>query len=184
LKNHDVVKRYLQEACEKSAPDVVFTISSFKPVTQQGEHGAAITVRFKTSDGAANTFDLDIVYALPTRIAKIPAPITLDPKIQATTLENIIADKLSAAHRFKGGNTRMKDFDDLWRISKAGKKIDKGDLETLLKSLKTAPNLKPEWIDAAMEESWRNHISDYEDLPTDLHKLFDEVNTWLEKLLK
>jgi hypothetical protein len=184
LKSHDAVKQHLEKACVKSAPDIVFNITSFRGVSQQGELGAAITVRFETRDGAVNTFDLDIVYAIPTRITELPAPIQQDPKIQVATLENIIADKLSAAHRFKGGNTRMKDFDDLWRISKSDKKIDKADLKILLKSLKTSPELDPEWIDPAMEESWRNHIQDYKDLPTELHEVVSEINTWVARTLK
>jgi hypothetical protein len=47
-------------------------------------------------------------------------------------MENIIADKLSARQQFGSGNTRMKDFDDLWRIIQSDVKINRKKLTNLI----------------------------------------------------
>jgi hypothetical protein len=42
----------------------------------------------------------------------------------SASVENIIADKVAACIRFGAGNTRMKDFDDLWRLSQSKVTVD------------------------------------------------------------
>ncbi|MFW7382164.1 MAG: nucleotidyl transferase AbiEii/AbiGii toxin family protein [Oligoflexus sp.] len=117
LANHQEVRNKLEEVCQKSDGNIQFSIKSFEPVTQQGTIGAAVTIRYVTSEGQENTFDLDIVYAISSSITKIESPIDAEDPIYVATIENIISDKIAACHRFKSGNTRMKDFDDLWRIA-------------------------------------------------------------------
>jgi hypothetical protein len=62
---------------------------------------------------------VDLVYALSTDAHEIDSPIHPEIKILSATIENIIVDKISACHRFGSGNSRMKDFDDLWRLSQS-----------------------------------------------------------------
>jgi len=72
-----------------------------------------VTVGYETPQGAKNRFEVDIVYALGTDAQEISSPVHAEIMLRSATIENIISDKLSACHRFKSGNTRMKDFDDL-----------------------------------------------------------------------
>ena len=138
-------------------------------------------VSCRTDGGASNTFGLDIVYAIPTENAELPSPLHEEPMIQAATIENIIADKLAAANRFKAGNTRMKDYDDLWRISRSDAAIDRAHLVTLLRKRDIPSRLDPAWIGDDMIRMWASHRSRYIDLPEFLATVFSDVNRWLSK---
>ena len=76
----------------------------------------------------------------------------------------------------------MKDFDDLWRLSKGDIGINTIKLQKLLKQRKTESSLNVEWIGSEMKRDWKAHSSKYKDLPTDLNELFIEVNRWLKQL--
>ena len=117
LASHEEVRKKLEEVCQKSDGNIQFSIKSFNAVEQQGNLGAAVTIGYVTSEGQENTFDLDIVYAIPSSVTKINSPLEAEESISVATMENIISDKISTCHRFRGGNPRMQDFDDLWRIS-------------------------------------------------------------------
>lgn len=144
------------------------------------EVGAAVIIDFNTDASQRNQFSIDIVFALPTDISKIKS--TLDGEVrQAASIENIICDKISAAHQFKSGNTRMKDFDDLWRIMKSYILIDLDKLKTLLNSRKITPNLNTEWI-SFLEDSWKRHSKSYKNIPKNLGIVFNDINNWLETI--
>ena len=70
----------------------------------------------------------------------------------------------------------MKDYDDLWRISKNKLGIDSDKLRTILEEKSIKPSLDKDWIGELLREQWKAHWLDYKDLPRDLEKLFDEVN--------
>lgn len=181
LNTHDAVKNLLGKSCEKiSTQEIVFSIASFREVSQQGQSGAAVTIKYRTAEGQENSFDLDIVYAIPTEITRVVAPINPEGKIAAASIENIVADKLAACHRFKSGNTRMKDFDDLWRIAMGHQLVDKSKLNVLLKSRKIAAFLVTDWITTEMNGSWQVHRRKNPDLP-ELREVIDTVNAWLGK---
>ncbi|MCX6126356.1 MAG: nucleotidyl transferase AbiEii/AbiGii toxin family protein [Proteobacteria bacterium] len=180
LANHGDVRKKLEEVCQKPDANIQFSIKSFRPIEQQGGLGAAVTIGYVTSEGQANTFDLDIVYAIPTSIANIKSPIRADESICVATMENIISDKISACHRFKSGNTRMKDFDDLWRISMFHPSpVNWALLKEILESRGIVPSLNLSWQNPQMEKSWEAHVRRNKGLPTDLSQLMDTVNDWL-----
>ena len=115
LANDDQVKQALEKVCKESQNGKVkFSITSFEASSKKG---ASVTIAYETEEGQKNSFDLDIVYSIPTSSNPIHSPVDEQVEIEAPTMEKIIADKVAACHQFKGGNTRMKDFDDLWRIS-------------------------------------------------------------------
>ena len=106
-------------------------------------------------------------------------------KLAAVTLENIVADKLSASKRFDSGNTRMKDYDDLWRISRMDlPAVNCSDLKEILESRGIASQLDPAWVNANMLQNWSNHCRRNRGLPEDLLQLMGEVNGWLLRGLK
>lgn len=180
IDTHSSVKKYLQAACKLSLPEIGFRIAEFKEVTQQGMKGAAVRLEYETVDGASNYLELDIVYTAGSPNIQIPSPIRKNLTLQVSPLEKIIADKISTCQRFKGGNTRMKDFDDLWRISMF-KNID---IDKLRKFLSTLPSglLNPNWVDDQMEAVWKRHIRRYSDLPKTLKETILDINNWLMKL--
>jgi hypothetical protein len=180
IKSHSEVREILN-ATTALHQDIKYKIKQFKELDGKDEVRAAVIVTYETSTGQKNQFTIDIVYALPTDVVKIKSTIG-KKKYVAASMENIISDKLTAAHRFRSGNTRMKDFDDLWRISKSDLKIKKIKLKRLLRPLKERALLDHSWIEF-LEASWKRHAKSYKDVPRDLSTVFEDVNTWLERLL-
>jgi hypothetical protein len=139
-----------------------------------------VIIAYEAESGQKNVFNVDVVYALPTDIAKVRSSLG-EGTHKAASIENIIADKIHASYRFGGGNTRMKDYDDLWRISKSTQKINKVTLKKLFKEKEIDFSIEPSWA-VFMKDAWIKHSKSYSDLPKDINIVFKEVNKWLEKL--
>ncbi|MBT7609939.1 MAG: nucleotidyl transferase AbiEii/AbiGii toxin family protein [Bacteriovoracaceae bacterium] len=179
LNSHIEVKGLIEKSFEKH-DEINFSIKEFKELGDVDELGAAIIISFLTATGQKNQFSIDIVYALPTDIVKVKS--TLDGEVRfAASIENIVCDKLSASHQFKSGNTRMKDFDDLWRIVKSNISIDTKKFNNLLLERKITGQLELEWIEF-LEESWKRHVKPYKDVPKKLSIVFKDINDWLNGL--
>ena len=145
IRTHEDVESILEKACT-STVGITFTIQNFEATSQAEKEGATVTLGYQTAEGAKNSFGIDIVYALPTDFSGIPSPIQEDIQIHAATIENIIADKLGALHRFGAGNTRIKDLDDLWRLANCQVAIKRRQLAKLLKDRRISPSLDLKWI--------------------------------------
>ncbi len=180
--SHAKVRSLLERAC-KVDNEIQFNMIAFREVEQDEKVGASVTFSYSTGEGAANQFEADIVYAIETDAQSIASPLGAEKTIQAATIENIITDKLAACRRFGAGNTRMKDYDDLWRLSKSSVQVRTATLRSLLRSRKVEAALDPAWIEESMERSWRSHSARYKDLPSNLAALFADVNRWLDGLL-
>lgn len=180
LKSTTEVEKVLARAT-RHAEGIEFNVLSIKDVTAEGSSGAAVVIVYSTDDGATNKFDLDIVYVLPTKTTTVQSPLTDKSSIQAATIENIIADKVAACHRFGGGNTRMKDYDDLWRIASERPSVDWGTVKQLLKGRGFPLELSPEWNNDETSSNWKRHIRPYKDLPKSLSLAINEINDWLKK---
>jgi hypothetical protein len=182
IATHAAVEDALKGVCFKEHDGVIFFLKGFVPVERPDGLGASVRIGYRTNQGQSNEFELDIVYALPAQMMSIPSPISEGATIVAATVENIIADKLAASHRFKGGNTRMKDFDDLWRISKSlSFPIDWQILRELLANRGISPVLDVAWINGEMEAGWSVYLARNPDLPPRLVTVMTEVNLWLTK---
>jgi len=153
--SHTKVRSILDRACALDT-DIQFKVIDFKEVEQEGKIGAAVTVAYSTGEGATNQFEADIVYALETDTQEIASPLGAEKTIRAATIENIIADKLAACHRFGAGNTRMKDLDDLWRLSQSSSEVRTSKLKALLRARKIQAYLDSAWIEESMERTWRS----------------------------
>ncbi|MBI2605096.1 MAG: nucleotidyl transferase AbiEii/AbiGii toxin family protein, partial [Deltaproteobacteria bacterium] len=119
---------------------------------------------------------------LSTENQEIESPVHPEVTIRAATVENIIADKLAVCYRFRSGNTRMKDFDDLWRLSRSRIEIDVDRLKKLLRTKQVPKQLDVAWINPDLIRIWNTHQSRYPDLPLDPITLFSDVNKWLAEL--
>jgi hypothetical protein len=181
LKDHASVKSYLESVCSHHDESIQFSVIAFEPIEKKNSLGASVTIQYTTHTGQQNTFDLDIVYAIASDTTKINSPIGAETDISVVTIENIIADKLSACHQFKSGNTRMKDFDDLWRISKfRDVTIEWSKLRSILISREIESSLNSNWQNELMARSWQSHLKRNQGLPEDLTLLMAEVNEWLK----
>lgn len=178
LSTHEEVRKVLEAAGDK-VDGIHFKIDTFSPVDGDSKKGVAVVMAFKTEKGAANKLELDIVYAVGVSPRSMASPIGGKTPIAGASIENILADKLAACTRFGAGNSRLKDFDDLWRIAKANPSVDAIALKSLLLTQKAAAALSVEWLGPEMEASWRRHVSRYKDLPGSLRNLMDEFNTWI-----
>ncbi len=179
LQSHLEIRKTLEESFRKH-DDVKYSIKEFRELDGVNEVGAAIIIAFITKTSQRNQFSIDIVYALPTDIVKLKS--TLDgAKRNAASIENIICDKLAAANQFKSGNTRMKDFDDLWRIIDSGIKVDFVKLKRLLAKREIPSCLDKEWV-IFLSDSWTRHVKSYKDIPRRLEDVFQKINEWLAQL--
>ncbi len=180
--SHSRVRAALEKACDR-ATGITYSIRAFKPIVQEGKAAAAVTIGYTTDQGASNQFEIDIVYSLDSDSHEIESPIHTEIMIRSATIENIICDKLAACHRFGAGNTRMKDYDDLWRLSQSDAPLNSKQFSVLLKKRQLNAMLDRKWINPDLERAWDEHRKRYPDLPKDLSKLFSETNSWLAGLV-
>ena len=178
-KSDETIKSILEKACADSE-DIKFKLIRYKSIIQQDKTGASAVVEYQTDEGAKNQFELDIVFAIETDTLEINSPVNEEKTILSASIENIIADKLSACHRFAAGNTRMKDYDDLWRLSKSEVNIDSKKLKTLARKRDISLTLDTQWIGTDIDRMWESHRKRYQDLPQTLREVFGDVNSWLQ----
>ena len=177
-----VVKMALERACANGEKrGITFSLKAFKIVVDA--RAAAARVDYRTSEGIQNSFELDIVFAAPIDMMAIASPLDASIELMAASIENVITDKISASARFGAGNTRLKDFDDLWRIGRSQMRVDTKKLGLLLKQRGVPKRLDEAWLSEGMERDWRDHAARYKDLPKDLRLVFADINSWLSKLL-
>jgi hypothetical protein len=181
--SHRQVRQLIEKAC-RFETEIHYSLGAFKEIEQEGKTGAALTIAYTTKQGAKNRFEVDIVYAIGTDFHEIESPVHAEVRIRSATMENIITDKLSACHRFGAGNTRMKDYDDLWRISQRAPLMNIKKLTDLLKARSVLPQLDSTWINPEIIRYWSAHRKKYIDLPDKLEVLFENVNRWLSDQLK
>jgi len=161
--------------------DITFKVKKFVEINRDDGRGAAVVISYKAINGQENQFPVDIVYALPTDLMKVKSTLS-SREYQSASIENIISDKVAAAHRFISGNTRMKDFDDILRIKQSKISVNKNKLKKLISSREVPLELDPNWISEDMKKSWKGHIKDHKDLPVEIGDLFIEINEWLKTL--
>lgn len=158
-----------------------FTVRSHTVIENAEKSGLAVQMEFLTEEGSTNPFGIDVVFAVKTHSKQIKLS---KAQVTAASLENIIVDKVAACHRFAGGNTRMKDFDDLFRIAKANQKVDCKLIQKLASDRKIKLSLSTKWINDQTTEAWAEYTQkkvykNASDLPKKLSQLFDTINEYL-----
>jgi len=178
INSHKEIKAILNKASNK-IDGINYVLENFEELVRKEQKGAKATIVYATEDGASNKFEIDIVYATPVLNRRITS-IDNKNKIIAASIESIIMDKIDACHRFKSGNTRIKDYDDLYRIITSGVSFNKDTVIDYIKENKYEPVLDKEWITNEMVKAWHKHLKLYSDLPTELEQLFGAVNINME----
>lgn len=164
-------------------PEVVFSVKRHEEKKSDIKIGLAAQIQFATKSGASNSFGIDIVFALPTHQSYVKV---LNRELKAASIENIILDKVSACHRFGDGNTRMKDFDDLYRISLSNVKVRPEILKMLADQRKVVLDLDPRWA-SGLESSWdiyitRKNYKAAKDLPRDIGQVIETIRHYLKTI--
>ena len=176
IDSHKEVEKILRKAC-KSAQGITYEVLKFEKLEKKGQSSARAHINYTTEDGASNKFEIDIVYNLKINYDKIKLPIEKETKVLSASLENIIIDKIKSCHQFRSGNTRIKDFDDLFRIAKAQHvRFKENTIKKFLRSQKYKYVLDKAWISNEMRIAWEKHQKRYKDLPKKLENLFNSVN--------
>lgn len=163
---------------------VEFRVAKYEEKRQNGKIGLALQIAFKTVDGSINKFGIDVVFAAPTHTATVKM---INKEIRAASMENIILDKVSACHRFKGGNTRMKDYDDLYKIALSDSEVRPVVLVELARARGIELFLQTSWIDTDMTQFWsdyRNQIAykGAKNLPEDMIEVVEIINKYLTNI--
>lgn len=175
----EAVMERVRLACESKELGLSFSVISHKVIAENGKIGLGITIGYKTEEGANNKFGVDIVLGVPTDIQQIKIR---GGTINAASMENIVVEKVMASQSFGAGNTRMKDYDDLLRISVVADTLDCKKLVILAKARNVRLNFNYKWISENTTESWKRYIKSYKDhaLPTELHDAFRQINDFLD----
>ncbi len=175
------IEQVLADFTSVQTDGCTFVAKSHSVIETVEKSGLSVQMEFLTEEGSTNPFGIDIVFAVKTHSKRIKLAHT---QVTAASLENIIADKVSACHRFAGGNTRMKDFDDLYRIAKSNQNINAKLLLEIASERAIHLSLDPSWINTQMKVSWAEYTekkvyknSGY--LPNDLLQLFVITNEYL-----
>ncbi|MFH1728691.1 MAG: nucleotidyl transferase AbiEii/AbiGii toxin family protein [Pseudomonadota bacterium] len=179
LNNKDDILKKLKKAC-KVDKGINYKILDYLEFEKEDLKAAKLKIAYKTDDGAENEFEIDIVYKLKTEYEQILLDLDEEKfKINAQSLENILSDKIDTCYKFKSGNTRIKDFDDIYRIIKSDLIPIKATKEILNK--KGINNIvETSWINEDMEKAYKKHQKRYSDLPETLEHLFKEINIKLK----
>ena len=161
-----------------------FKVKSHIVIETAEKSGLSVQMEFLTEEGSTNPFGIDIVFAVKTHSKYIKLSNTL---VTAASLENIILDKVAACHRFAGGNTRMKDFDDLYRIACANQSIDAPLLTKLAGERSIKLVLDRKWITRQMNAAWSEYTQkkvykDASNLPREIAQVFDTTNEFLSSI--
>ena len=125
--NIEAIIAVTKDICgQKVEPDgIIFDLTSIRgePITEDADY-EGVRVRFHGSLGTANfTMQLDIGFG----DVVIPAPASLEyptildlpaPRIRGYSKESTIAEKFEAMVKLGALNSRMKDFFDIWLLSR------------------------------------------------------------------
>lgn len=163
-----------------------FSVLNHKAIETDLKSGLTVQMEFSTEEGSVNPFGIDIVFAIKTHTKQIKINSAL---IKAASLENIIVDKIAACHRFAGGNTRMKDFDDLYRISISNEKVDTELIQKLATERNVNLTLDINWANNQTNQAWNEYVKkkvykDASDLPMNLTQVIVITNKYLYFITK
>ncbi|HCR72538.1 MAG TPA: hypothetical protein DIW23_13920 [Anaerolineae bacterium] len=184
--NEVEVAQVLEDFASVQTDGCKFIVRSHNAVESNEKSGLTVQMEFITEEGSTNPFGVDVVFAVKTDSKRIKLA---NAQVTAASLENIIVDKVAACHRFAGGNTRMKDFDDLYRIAKANQKVDAKLIQKLANERNIELSLDHRWINNQVKEAWAEYTQkkvykDATDLPKDISQIIDTTNDYLMSVTK
>lgn len=174
-------KDVLADIAAINVPEIKFSVRKVNEIHTEMKVGMAAQIDFTTEAGGSNSFGIDIVFASSTHQSYVKV---LNRELKAASIENIVLDKVAACQRFGSGNTRMKDFDDLYRISQSRDvKIRKEILVMLAAQRNIQIDIDPSW-GRSLASTWDSYLmkknyKDAKDLPRDMSEVVTIIREFL-----
>ena len=178
-------------------PDgLVFDIEGLRaePIREDVEYGGVRLRTRATLDGARISISVDVAFgdAIEPDAELIDYPVLLDlpaPRLRAYARETVVAEKFQAMVALGRANTRMKDFYDVWVLSKThafdADRLSRAIAATFARRNTVVPIEAPDALtpafaaDAPKQAQWRAFIAALELAPADLGVVVAELADFL-----
>ena len=171
-----------REVCAVSADDgVEFDVAglTIEPIREELEYGGLRLKTNATIDGARIRVIVDIGFGDAVEPAEIVLPVLLDlPTLRAYPPETVIAEKFQAMVMLGRANSRMKDFYDIWVLSRsqqiADDRLARAIRATFDRRSTPVPTSPPDCLtqefatDAAKVQQWSSFVRDVATQPGSL----------------
>lgn len=193
----EAMLKVFREICAVSIDDgVVFDLDSLvvDRTRDDLEYGGLRIKANATIDGAKVRIVIDVGFgdAVEPEIKELDLPVLLDqpsPHLRAYPRETVIAEKFQAMVALGRANSRMKDFYDIWELSRAYE-FDKDRLAKAIKATferrntkipaETPDALTPAFAnDAAKQQQWNAFAQGIEADVPDLPTVIDDLSSFL-----
>ena len=175
---------------------VVFDVADLKvdQIREELEYGGLRLKTRATLGGARVPVVVDIGFgdAIAPGLEDIEYPALLDfppPKIRAYARETVIAEKFQAMVLLGRANSRMKDFHDIWVLSRnhafEGERLAQAIKATFERRKTEIPDATPDALtqdfanDSAKQQQWRAFVDDVASNPGPLTKVCADLETFL-----
>lgn len=174
----DNMVQTFKEICAMSFDDgIVFDVEgvSVDRIREELEYGGLRIKTYATVDGARVRVVIDIGFgdSVEPGLTELQLPVLLDfpaPHLRAYARETVIAEKFQAMVALGQANTRMKDFYDIWVLSRTGEfkddKLARAIAATFRRRKTEIPEKLPDALtstfasDAAKIQQWNAFVGD------------------------
>lgn len=163
-------------------------------IREQLKYGGVRLRTTATVDGARVAVVIDIGFgdSVEPGLELIDYPVLLDfpaPALRAYARETVIAEKFQAMVALGRANTRMKDFYDIWILSKSHvfdpDRLARAIAATFARRETAIPTDLPDALsqafagDDAKQRQWQAFVADLPDAPPDLAAVVGDLETFL-----
>ena len=190
---HGIFREVLAIAADDG---IVFDVEalSVSPIREETEYGG---VRLRTTaavSGACVTVIVDIGFgdSVEPGLDTIEYPVLLDlpvPKLRAYARETVIAEKFQAMVALGRANSRMKDFYDIWILSKiftfTGDRLARAVSATFARRRSEIPIAVPDALtvefatDSSKQRQWAAFAAEINGAPGQLQQVIDDLASFL-----
>lgn len=193
----DALVRLFQDLFAAPEEDgLVFDIAALRAdlIREDLEYGGVRLRTTATLDGARIRVTVDIGFgdAIEPGLELIDYPVLLDlppPRLRAYARETVIAEKFQAMVALGRANSRMKDFYDVWVLSRTHEfdteRLARAIAATFERRQTPIPAVSPDALtpafaaDAAKQVQWRGFVTDLELAPPGLDIVVQDVAAFL-----
>lgn len=191
----DAMRAAFREICALSLEDgVVFEVDEIavEPIREDQEYGGLRLKTYATLDGARIRVLVDIGFGDAVQPADMVIPVLLDmpaPRLRAYRPETVIAEKFHAMVFLGRANSRMKDFYDVWVLSRsrdfAGDDLARAIHATFERRRTEIPVDRPDCLtaafatDAAKNQQWTSFVADVAVKPGSLAEVVQGLAAFL-----
>lgn len=190
----DAMLAIFRDVCALPAEDgVTFDVAdlSVDLIREELEYGGLRLKTFATIDGARVRVVVDIGFGDAVEATDIILPVLLDlpaPRLRAYTPESVIAEKFQAMVVLGRANSRMKDFYDIWALSKSqpfGDGLARAIRATFDRRKTVIPVTPPDCLtpefaaDQAKQQQWTSFAADVALKSTSLTEVVIDLATFL-----